>query len=198
MKKNIKKTGFTLIEVMISIAIFTVLMTAISIIFLSLYRQQGADFGMIQRTHDANNVIDMMSVQIRKANRAENGNFTLATATASSLTFYSDIDNDGLTEKVSYFLQGTDLKKNVIEPGTGLNYPGAGTTSIICGNVQNGTNPIFTYYNNTYTGTGNSLALPVQVLNVRVIGIALDLNSIDHESSYPLHVETKVQLRNSE
>lgn len=194
MKTNDKKSGFTLIEVIVAVGIFALVMVSIGMLFLSLYRKQGTDVAMIQRTHDANKVIDMISSEIRKANRAENGNFVIANAGANSLTFYSDTDNDGLTEKITYALNGADLKKTVIEPGASSTYSGTGTTITVCSGVRNGI--IFTYYGSAYTGTGSPMAAPIQVANVRLIGISLDLNSTNVNSSYLLHTETKVDFRN--
>lgn len=196
MKKKLIKNGFTLIEVIVSISIFIVLMLAINFLFVSLYRQQGTNIGMIQRINKANTTIDTMGREIREANRAESGYFTLATAGSSTLIFFSDIDEDGLTEKVSYFLDGTDLKKNVVEPGTDSKYADAGTTSVACMDVQNGSNPIFTYYDQNYIISGEPLTAPIDVLKVRLVGVSLDINSPSKKSSYPLHIETKVQFRN--
>jgi prepilin-type N-terminal cleavage/methylation domain-containing protein len=195
MKNIADKTGLTLIEVVVSIGIFAVIMAALSLLFVSLYKQQGADIGLMERTHAANAAIDKMGKELREANRGENGNFAIANAGANSLVFYSDVDNDNLTERVAYVLQGTDLKRTVVEPGSDFSYSASGTTTVLCGNVRNGTNPIFKYYDENYDGSGDSLPLPVEVLKVRVVGIFLDLNS-SGISSYPLHIETKIQLRN--
>lgn len=196
MRNDVKKTGFTLIEVVVSIGIFAVIMAALSLLFISLYRQQGADIGLMERTHAVNAAIDKMGRELREANRGENGNFAIANAQASSLTFYSDVDDDNLTERVTYVLQDTNLQRTVVEPGSDFSYAAAGATSVLCGNVRNGASPIFEYYDENYDGSGSSLPSPVEILKVRVVGIFLDLNSSGGMSSYPLHVETKIQFRN--
>jgi prepilin-type N-terminal cleavage/methylation domain-containing protein len=195
MKIKSDNRGFTFIEVIVSVGIFTVIMLAMSALFLSLYRQQGSDIGMIQRIQSANAALDKMSKELREANRGENGNFTISNATNTSLTFYSDVDGDNLTEKITYALQGTNLQRTVVEPGAGSAYPGAGATATVCSGIKAGSATIFTYYDDTYTGSGNPLSAPVSVTSVKVVGISLDLNSTG-QSSYPLHVETKVELRN--
>lgn len=196
MKNNTRKKGFTLIEVVVAVAIFTVLMLAVNMLFVSLYRQQGTSAAMIKRTQDMNYLLSTMSRELRESNRGENGNFFIAQAASSTIVFYSDLDDDGLTEKISYALAGTNLKKTVTEPGSGSLYAGAGTVTVVCSEVQNGTTPIFTYYSKSYTGSQAPMILPVSALDVSLVGISFTVNTLSQNKSYPLHVETKVQLRN--
>lgn len=185
--------GFTLIEVVVSIGIYTVLLLAISALFLALYRQQAADIGMLERTNAANGFLTRSGRELREANRAEDGGFTLAAAAGDALTFYSDLDGDEETERISYFLADGSLQKTVTEPGAAHDYANPGSTELICTGVANAA--IFTYYNEAYAGSGASLPEPVRFLDVKLIGISLDLNAAG-VSSYPLHFETKIRFRN--
>lgn len=197
MKDNFyRKNGFTLIETIVAIGIFALMMSAISVLFISLYRSQKVDISLIERAHSAGRAIEIMSGEIREANRAENGSFHLATAESQRFIFYSDIDEDDYTEKITYSLEGTDLKKTVVEPGTNFLYQGVGVVKVVCGGVKNGTEPIFLYYDESYTGNGESLAYPVDNVAVKMVGINLFVNSENSGLSSPLHIETKVQIRN--
>jgi prepilin-type N-terminal cleavage/methylation domain-containing protein len=196
MRNALKISGYTLVEMLVAISIFAILMLAVSTLFLTFYRQQSVDMGALQSTHDANYTLDLLSRELRRANRGENGNYVLIGATASALSFYSDIDNDGATEKVAYALSGTELRRTLTEPGADHSYAGAGTVRTVCANVRNGANPIFTYYDENYTGSGSAMASPIEVVRVGVVGVALDLNPANRLASYPLHAETKVKLRN--
>lgn len=190
------KKGFTLLEVLISISIFTVLLLAINQLFLSLYKQQGVDMAALERIQQAGRVTEVLSRELREANRGENGNFAISIAEDDRLVFFSDLDKDGLAEKIAYFLEGTEMKKTVTEPGDDRSYAGAETTLVVCREIQNGSVPIFTYYDRNYTGSESSMTAPVDVLRVRLVGISLTLNSLGRNSSYPLHTETKIELRN--
>jgi len=189
--------GFTLLEVVMAIGIFSILMVGINILFISLYRQQGASTAMIERTRVMNILIDTISRELREGNRGENGHFFIETAANDTVTFYSDIDDDDQTERVSYSLSGSVLSKSVTEPGSDLQYSAPATVTVVCSEVQNGSTPIFTYYDENYSGAGSSMTLPVAILDVRLIGVSLTTNSTDRYKSYPLHIETKIQLRNS-
>jgi len=153
---------------------------------------------MIQRTAAANRFIKTISKEIREASNGVGVGSLWVTAGENSLTFYSDVNGDGLAEKISYTLaEGeTDLKRTVVEPGSSPYYATEGETSIVCAEVQNGTTPIFTYYDENYVGIGDPLTPPINFVQVRLVGVSLNLNSLNKQSSYPLHVETKIHLRN--
>lgn len=197
MKMNSKYEGFTLIEVVVAIAIFTILMLAINVLFVSLYRQQGTSIAMVERTRRLNAALDMMARELREGNRGENGHYFIESAGDNVLAFYSDVDSDGLTERVSYSLAGTELIKSVTEPGADSLYAGSPASSIISTEVQNQGVPIFTYYDEDYTGAGAAMVLPAAVLDIKLIGVSLTVNTVQANRSYPLHIETKIQLRNS-
>lgn len=183
-----------MIEVVVSIAIYTLVLGALYVAFSSFYRQQGVDIEMTKQTQSANYLLDTLGRELREANRAENGSFVLSVASASALTFYSDVDDDDKMEKVIYALADTDLVKTVIEPGADNAYAGAGASKTVVGNVQNAT--VFKYYDKDFTGAGSDMTAPINVLDVRTIGIFLDLDSGSKMTSYALHFETKINLRN--
>jgi prepilin-type N-terminal cleavage/methylation domain-containing protein len=192
----LEERGFTLVETIVAIAVFVLLMSAISVLFVSLYRSQKVDIGLIERSRIAGRAIDIMSSEIRKANRGENGNFHLAVTGAQNLVFYSDIDGDDETEKVAYNLEGNDITKTVVEPGTNYLYQGTEVKTVVCSGVQNGAEPVFLYYDESYTGNEPALTDPVDNVSVKVIGINLYVNVANSGVSTPFHIETKIQIRN--
>ena len=94
---------------------------------------------------------------------------------SQSFTFYSDIDNDSLKEKIRYYLSGAILKKGVIKPnGNPLQYnPANEITKEIVHDVTNGGMAVFNYYDKYYDGTTAPLSQPVNVLDVRLVKITL-------------------------
>ena len=188
--------GFTLVELIIAVAILAIMAAAISAFFISLYKEQTSDIARIGRIDAAGKAIEKMSGEIRKMNRAENGIFPLEVAQEQVLVFYSDVDDDGLTERIEYSLDGSALKKKLIEPGDSLDYSGEETTTVIVDGIRNGTEPIFKYYDENYTGSEDPLSEPINVTSVKIIEVILDINADEKYLSSPLRAETKVHPRN--
>jgi len=192
------RKGFTLVEALIAMAILVIMMGAVTAFFVFLYREQAADLVRIERINIANQAIKTISFEIRKINRGEDGSYPIESAQNQSLIFFSDIDNDGLTEKITYFLSGTELKRTITEPtGDPYQYVSPGDPVTIVKDVRNGTDPIFKYYDENYTGSQSPLeGDPINVTEIKLIGINLDINSDNRYLTKPLHIETKVHPRN--
>ena len=191
--------GFTLIELIIAIAVLVIMAVAISAFFINLYKEQGSDIARIKRIDVASRTIETMSSEIRKMNRAENGVFPLEIVQEQTLVFYSDVDNDGLTERIEYSLDESDetiLERKLTEPGDSLDYSGEEIITTVVDGIRNGTELLFRYYDENYTGSEDSLTEPINVTSVKMIEIILDINPSEKYLSSPLRVETKVHPRN--
>jgi len=188
--------GFTLIETLVAVAVFTILMFAVNAIFLSLYKQQNVDVSMIERASRAGRVLENMGKELREMGRGEDGSFSLAVTESQELSFFSDVNSDDISEKITYRLNGTDLEKIIVLPGDDSSYSGEGELTVACEGVQNGAEPIFEYYDNSYSGNEDPMLYPVRILDVKIIGINLDVNTNNSRLSDPLNIDTKVQLRN--
>ena len=192
------KNGFTLIETIVVVAIFSLVMVGMSTMFATLYKQQHADVVRLESLQIAGRVIEIMSSEVRKINRAEDGSSPIKLADEQDLEFYSDIDNDGLTEEVQYYLDGTNIRKTVTEPGASLDYSGSGTTTTIARNIINDAVPLFVYYDEDYLvpETPTPLPYPANVTKVNLIEINLFINPDSSYISNPLFVTTKIHPRN--
>lgn len=117
---------------------------------------------------------------IREARTGETGAWPIIEALDNSFTFYSDVTNDGKADRVRYYLDGTNLKRGVIEPGgSPLSYPAANEkTIIIASYVDNGVIPVFKYYNGSWPDdtVNNPLVLSARQINTRYVTIYLKIN----------------------
>jgi hypothetical protein len=102
------------------------------------------------------------------------------TTQAQALTFYTNLDGGVDVERVRYFMSGTNLRKGILKPtGSPLTYNVANeVVSTIQTDVANGANPLFYYYDGTYTGaTDNFLAQPVDVTDVTYAKLSLQITN---------------------
>jgi hypothetical protein len=102
-KKNFTK-AFTAIEALISIVIFSLAMGAITGFILLSYRTHNYAFEESTAVNEARRGVELMTKEIRAAKTGDNGSYPIEVADDKQFIFYSDIDKDGETERVRYFL----------------------------------------------------------------------------------------------
>jgi prepilin-type N-terminal cleavage/methylation domain-containing protein len=96
--------GFTLTETIVAIFVFSLLMGVVSGMILMLYRTHSYEWEQSLAVEEARRGIETMVKEIRKAREGENGAYPIEYAGDKEFIFYSDVDNDGKTERVRYFL----------------------------------------------------------------------------------------------
>ncbi len=96
--------GISLVETLVTIGIFGVIIVIVSGIVLSLYKTQNYSWQQSLAIDEARRGVRIMVKEIREARYGDNGAFLLEKAGDKEFVFYSDIDEDGDTEKVRYFL----------------------------------------------------------------------------------------------
>lgn len=192
-------SGFTLLELLVSVGIFALLISSIVGVYLSSNQGQRAIWGQLTSEGDARRVLKDFTAEARTAAASATGAYPIERADNNEFIFYSNIDADSARERVRYFLSGTMLKKGIVQPtGNPPNYNlGQEAASTLASYVVNGAVPVFTYYNESYTGSEVPLAMPVDVTKVRVVGLSLWLSTTGAvTSTSPLQVRTQVGVRN--
>jgi prepilin-type N-terminal cleavage/methylation domain-containing protein len=191
--------GFTLVETLIGIAILVLITMTISSFQKNVitYNKYGGD--VLQSAQDAQAILRTMVAELRASKPGSNGSYPLVQTATSSITFYSDIDDDGLQDQIRYFLSTTTLRKGVIKPtGSPLSYLSANENISILGiNIKNSTSTaMFEYYDNSYTGTSSPLIQPINVSVVRLIKINLTIDADPNRSPLPRTYTSQAMLRN--
>lgn len=198
MKIKNSQSGFTLIEILVSLSIFLVVIVGISSMMIYAFRNNKIIWEQLSTQNDGRKVAQGLVNELRTATASSIGAYALEKAEAQQLIFYANVDTDSLRERVRYFKDGTNLKRGVIKPsGSPLTYNVANEViTIVAHDVASGDNPLFYYYNQSYTGSEAALAQPVSVTDVRVIKFSIDLDDNPTNSPVPLHVETLAEIRN--
>lgn len=197
-KFKYKSRGITLTEMLIAVAVFAVISIAVGNFGVGIFNFNLAAQTNLGAQSDGRRILKTITTELRSASSSSLGGYPIESVSTSTLVFYSDINNDGLKERIRYFLQGVELRKGVITPtGNPLVYNSNNeVVSILVHDVVNGSNPIFEYYDENYDGTTNSLPYPVQTNDIRLIKITLSLDKDQNKAPGPISVTSQVTLRN--
>ena len=96
--------GYTMIEMLAVIFVFTLIWGVIAQTIVMIYRTQGYAMDQSQAIEEARKGVDKMAKEIRQATHGADGSYPIILAADKELIFNSDIDGDGRVERVRYFL----------------------------------------------------------------------------------------------
>lgn len=197
-----KLNGMSLIEMIIALSIMTLGMAGFSMLFINSWNSNKYIIEMGNASFLASQGVSRTVAEIRKARQADNGDYLIESGDDFDLKIYLDIDGDGVTERVHYYLQGTSLYQGVRNPVAGLpvTYPnGDETTRVIANSIINSAStPIFSYYNGNYPDDviNNPLATPVTIADVHMIKVHLMVNLDPLNAPEHVNIESFAELRN--
>lgn len=197
---NVKNTkGFTILEVVIALFLFTMTIGAVMIFFVYYLRNYSFSFEENQLVNIAQSGMTQMIRHIREARNGENGAWPIVEAGNTSFTLFSDVTDDGRTDRVRYFVDGTDLKRGVVEPTVPpVTYPlGTEQITTIATNLNLSGASIFTYYNGNWPSdvVNNPLAAASRQLNTRYVTIYLKIDVQTNFGAQPYELSSGVQIR---
>jgi len=193
------KKAFTLIESLITIAIFILVLGATVGLILGLYRAHYYTFQQAQAIEEARNGVETMVKEIREARAGDDGSYIIEKADDFEFIFYSDIDKDKETERVRYFIDGTDFKKGVIETtGEPSKYitdpedPSFTEKIFILSKYVRNQPPIFHYFD----GDMQELPPPARLKDTKLMRVYLVINVDPNQLPQDFVLESDAQLRN--
>ena len=105
--------GFTLVEMVMVIAIYTLVMFAIMQSVGVFYRYNAYALAQAQQVNQARRGMDILVRDIREMTFADDGTFPLSLMEDHRIGFYSDIDRDNSVEYVEIELASTTLEKRI-------------------------------------------------------------------------------------
>lgn len=196
---NNYKNGFSLIELIVSIAIVAIVMVVVSNFQVNVLRFNKYSKDVLESSQDAKAILRVMVKEMRSITPSNNGSYPIVSAGTSTLTFYSDINDDGLIDQVRYYLSTTTLKKGVIIPsGSPLTYNSLNEQfSTLAYNIKNGTSTaLFEYYDTNYAGTSTPLSYPLNTTAVRLVRVNLLIDADPNRSPVPRLYTSTATLRN--
>lgn len=197
-KHSQQNTGFTLIEIVIALALFSGIVLATGF-FLNYMSNVGIFFGEgLTAQQEVQEVFRAMITELRSMAPSNTGSYPIAEAATSSLLFYGDIDKDNLFERIRYFLDGTILKKGVIKPsGNPFTYnPANEEISFSVRNIIATSSAIFSYYDKNYSGSEPAMTPPVNISDIRLIKVDIAINQGAQPRQIPMTFSIQVAPRN--
>lgn len=190
--------GFSLVEVLMAVAILTLVGVTIYTFQEDVFSFNRILTNGLTAQDEARRALRIMSAEIRTASPSSIGAYPIAEATNSSFTFYSNIGNDALKERIRYFLDGTVLKRGVIRStGDPLTYNAASEVLVeLVHGITNGVTPVFTYYDSSYDGTTLPLGTPINIALVRLVKVTLSIDPDLFQPPGATTLTTQISIRN--
>jgi len=182
-------SGFTLIELLVVIVIIGLISSMVLSFVTTTFKATRFESEQAEAVKQARDSMDIMKKEIRGANSSAQGDYTLSIINSDEFQFYSDINNDQIYEKVHYFVDNTEIIKEVTNPGALNNYSGTSTQTVIARYINNQSEPVFTYFDSNHSETAT-------INDIRLINIRLKINVTPQIAPADIYVETDVTFRN--
>jgi hypothetical protein len=137
--------------------------------------------------------MDTMVREIRQAQETTSGGGALAVAAPDRCSFYADMDRDGVPERITYYVDGTDLYRMVatsstqVSPYTYVDGPAQRVVNLTTTSVV-----VFTYFDNGAPDTAVTNPVPAQVC---AVGIRLSASRPAQNGQVAVEFTTRVKIR---
>lgn len=190
MTRSDDQKGFSLLEVLIGLSVFTIVLFAVYTSFTASHRTfiRGEDKIEVQQTGRV--AMGMAAGEIRTAGYDPSDVMSLLPTTAiqvanaNTLTFIADVDGDNVTDQVTYRLQGTQLIRDL------ASWNGATFPAPIADQLADGVSVLtFAYFDST----DNPTATLAEIRRI-TIGLTIQETGVGGQQTLPLTMD--VRLRN--
>lgn len=144
------KKGFTVIELLVVSALIAILAIGVSRFGRDLFYYNNIFNNSLLTLQDAKRALRPFAQEVRNIRRAQTGAYAIEEATPTSFIFYSDIDSDGMSERIRYFLDADNVLKRGVTETDGQSYliANENITDLISGILN--TAGVFQYFDATH------------------------------------------------
>ena len=190
--------GMTLVELLVTIAIFASIMLVATIFISNVFSYNTSLSSSYTTAFDTEILLKTMAKEIRGTSPGSDGAYPIQNAATNTLTFFADVTGNGVKTRIRYSYSGTKIfRASLLPSGSPLAYTGSESTTTILNNVRNATStPVFEYFNDLYDGSQSALPLPVDLAVVHLIKINITLDTDPTKSPNPRTYSTQITLRN--
>lgn len=170
--------GMTLVELLVSVALFTILMFVVTSGIQQMYFYNAYTFAQAYQVQNARLGMQAFIKDVREMTFADDGTFPLAIMEPHRIGFYSDIDRDNSVEYVEFTYPATSTVAKLIYNATGsppvYDTTDPDETIILSRYVQNDLQATSTFY--YYDASGNPVTNPSNITDVRYVEAQIIVN----------------------
>jgi len=196
-KSDLSKRGFSIVETVVVISVFSVVMIALVSLTIYFYRSNAYSVEQSFAVNSARKGVEVMVGDIREATYSDEGAYPIVDAGHYFFEIYSDIDRDNNIEKIRFFVEDGLLKMGSVKSsGDPLTYNDDDeVVSIISEHVRNVDNniPIFRYYDSS---GGELLNLSLNITNIAYVKVNLIVNVNPNRLPNEFTLKSSATLRN--
>ncbi len=189
---QVTTAGMTFVEMIMLIAIYTILSLAIMGSVANMYRDNAYTYAQANEVDNARRGMIEWSRHTKEMTTAEDGTYAIAVIEPHRLGYYADDDDDSTVEYIEYSLSTTTLTKEIFEPSgfpATYNFATSDRQEILSEYVQNINQGTSTFF--YYDATSTALSASSSLLSVRYI-VAQIIVNID-----PVRAPGEFMLRSS-
>lgn len=189
-------------EVLVTLGIFSVLVLAIAGILIISLQSNRVIWDQLTGQSDARRVLREVVDTTRRAEISSLGAYPIESADPYELILYANINADSFRERIRFFLERpTNLfKKGITLPaGLPLRYDtSTEAVTILARDVVNDdlNIPVFSYYDESYTGSSTPISTPVSTTLVHVVKVEMEIEHDPGQTPVPIRAESTVMIRN--
>ena len=169
-----KRLGFTLIETLVTIAVFGLVMVVTADLLRIIFTNSTTNPNALNAVDQAQSATTNFANQVRDAAYGNDGSYPLNEASTTEIIFFSPYGSgsSATVDRFRYYISGATLYEGITAPsGSPSSYISANekVSTLVTGVSGIGTSTVFYYYTGTYAGTTTPLSQPVNVNQVTYV-----------------------------
>jgi prepilin-type N-terminal cleavage/methylation domain-containing protein len=186
--------GFTLIELLLSALILPIVLSAGYLVFTTMSGSYSSISAQSEATSEAQRAMDTMVREIRQAREIADGAGAFKSTEERRCSFYADLDRDGTPERITYYVDGTDLYRALAKPtipAYPYDYVDGPAQRVV--NLSTSSAVVFTYYDKS-----NPIQKVIGSPNpstVVAVGIDLSASRAAQNGQVSVGFRTRVKVR---
>lgn len=170
--------GFTLIEVMVAVLLFSIIGISLMALISSLLAGSSQQSRLLSGQDQARKLAAQITNELRNSQAGNDGSYQIESAGDQQLTFYSGLSFSNASDRIRYYLQNGKLYRGMTKYYNGPYNTSTEQSLPVQDDVVNSSStPVFLYYDGNYSGSSTQVSLPqpVNVTQVKFVKLNLQI-----------------------